>query len=225
MSGREKAFFDRRGLLSKISFYDGTGKLRSEETFIWDKQQHVEKQLSVDYEYNKTATENYYRTYQGNLLVKDSLSSTSVTCEYEYNGQGRLIKKLNYQHHPNSHKILSNKIEYLLDGTGKTARVIETSYQGPTPAQGTIISDKTIEYDSLGKVIKKIEAIDLELNEGTISYKYDSKGNLIEVTRQRAASYTFTYNKLGLPAKQLMDLELDGIHYPGYEEWNYSYWK
>ena len=47
------------------------------------------------------------------------------------------------------------------------------------------------------------------INSGSINYVYESNGNLTQILRTNAASYTYTYNDKGLIATKKMDMILE----------------
>jgi YD repeat-containing protein len=241
-----------------IELTPSTGKRLSKSIYHFDKGRYLEKQviknekgvlseiyfrrnsrndltarIQKDYEYNRFDTVLYFKYYENNHLIRDSSSELPISYHYEYNSKGMLFKTV-----INSNFGLGNKnkrvIVYTFDSLDRISNSTETVFRNENDSTGTLFSDKDFFYLSNGKLEKEIEKLNSKYlwmaNKGSINYVYDHIGNLIQIIRTNAASYTYTYNNKGLVLTRKMKLKTEpddfddkGINIETFDKYGYTF--
>lgn len=209
-SGKHKFYFNTAGRLIKEVYFDFAGKKLGEYYFTFDKHNQLTGTKQIDYDHNKTYSTTYFRTYFNGKLVKDSSTLLPVCNEYKYDKKGNLIQTIVSS---NLGVGYANKriVLYTLDSLEKITNIRETVYQ-EKDSIGNVFSNRDIFYNASGKMYKEVEKINTEglmSNTGSITYIYDSFGNLTQLLRTKAASYYFKYNNKGLITSKRMTMVLD----------------
>ena len=211
-SGKTIYHFDKKGLLTRQTIQDTTGIPEREFYFITNNHNDLISTIEKDYEHNRIDTVIYFKSYEGDKLIKDSSSDIPVSYSFEYAKNGELLKTIvntNFGLGFNRKRVIINK----LDSLDRIINIVETVYQNEKDLKGTLFSNRDIFYYDNGKIEKEVEKINsnnpLFVNSGSINYVYDSNGNLTQILRTNAASYTYTYNDKGLIATKKMDMILE----------------
>jgi len=210
-SGKTIYHFDKEGLLTRQTKQDTTGIPKREIYFITNNHNDLISTIEKDYEHNRIDTVIYFKSYEGDKLIKDSSSETPIGFKYEYTKNGNLFKTIvntNFGLGYNTKRVIINK----LDSLNRIINIVETVYQNEKDLKGTLFSNRDIFYYDNGKIEKEVEKINsnnpLFVNNGSINYVHDSNGNLTQILRTNAASYIYTYKDKGLIATKKMDLIL-----------------
>lgn len=200
-------YFDKEGLLTKLSVLDSKGKLERDFYFLTNSHNDLISRIQKDYEYKRADTVHFFKYYAGNKLIKDSSSQIPISYIYEYSSSGNLMKTV-----VNSNfgkRVASNKF----DSLNRIINSIETVFQNEKDLTGTVFSDRDFFYGKNGKIEREVEKINSKIfwmaNKGSINYVFDLRGNLIQIVRTNAASYFFTYNDKGLITTKKTDLKLE----------------
>jgi hypothetical protein len=211
-SGKTIYHFDKEGLLTRQTIQDTTGIPKSEFYFIANNHNDLISRIEKDYEHNRIDTVIYFKSYEGGKLTKDSSSDIPASYSYEYAKNGELLKTIvnsNFGLGYNRKRVIINK----LDSFDRVINIVETIYLNEKDLKGTTVSNRDIFYYDNGKIEKEVEKVNsnnsLFANNGSITYMYDSRGNLIQRLRTNAASYNYTYNDKGLIETKKMDLILN----------------
>jgi hypothetical protein len=211
-SGKTIYHFDKEGLLTRQTIQDTTGIPKSEFYFIANNHNDLISRIEKDYEHNRIDTVIYFKSYDGNKLIKDSSSNLHISFNYEYTKNGKLLKTIvntNLGLGYNTKRVIINKV----DSLDRVINVVETIYQNEKDLKGTVFSNRDIFYYDNGKIEKEVEKINsnnpLFVNNGSTNYVFDSNGNLTQILRTNGASYIYTYNNKGLIATKKIDLNLE----------------
>lgn len=211
-SGKTIFHFDKEGLLTRQTKQDTSGIPQREIYFITNIHNDLISRIQKDYELNRIDTVIYFKSYEGDKLIKDSSSDIHFSFNYEYNKNGKLLKTIvntNFGLGYNTKRVMINK----LDSLDRIINIVETVYQNENDLKGTVFSNREIFYYNNGKIEKEVEKINnsnpLFANNGSINYVYDSSGNLTQILRTNAASYIYTYNDKGLITTKKMDMKLE----------------
>ncbi len=167
----EEVFFDEKGNRANSIRYKSTGDIDLSYEFKYDENGNLLYMDTYDgYGNLKGRRESRYNESNHEVLRKllDDRSSGELKTEFYYNEANKLIKTINYT---KKGTIASEQLnEY--DGDFLIKSIIKD-------AEGNKISEITFEYDNEGYLIKEIQKGIQGNNE--INYKYDSRGNLIEI--------------------------------------------
>ena len=211
-SGKTIYHFDKEGLLTRQIIQDATGIPEREFYFTTNYHNDLISRIQKDYEHNKIDTVIYFKSYEGDKLIKDSSSGNPISFNYEYTKNRKLLKTIvntNFSLGYNIKRIIINK----LDSLDRIINIVETIYQNEKDLTGTLFSNRDIFYYDNGKIEKEVEKINNQYslmdNNGSISYMYDSSGNLTQILRTNAASYIYTYDDKGLITTKKMDMKLE----------------
>jgi len=211
-SGKTIYHFDKEGLLTRQTIQDTTGIPKSEFYFITNKYNDLISTIEKDYEHNKIDTVIYFKSYEGDKLIRDSSSRIHFSFNYEYTKNGKLLKTIvntNLGLGYNTKRVIINK----LDSLDRIINIVETVYENEKDLKGALFSNRDVFYYDNGKIEKEVEKINsnnpLFINSGSINYVYDSNRNLTQILRTNAASFTYTYNDKGLIATNKMDMILE----------------
>ena len=204
--------FDKDGLLTSQSIKDSSGLLKREYYFSVNSHNDLVSRIQNDYEYNRIDTVTYFKIYVGDKLIKDSSSEIPISYNYEYDKNGFLLKTIissNYGLGNKTKRVIVNKI----DSLGKVINITETVYKNDDKNTATKFSDRNIFYNDKGKVEKEIEKLNSKYswmaNKGSVNYVYDSSGNVLQINRTSAASYSFTYDEKGLITTEKIKIKLE----------------
>lgn len=210
-AGKSIYYFDKHGLLTKEIKQDSAGVLESESYLSFNSHNDLISKIHKDYEHGRVDTIVYFKFYSGDKLVKDSSSALPISFNYEYNTKGVLLKtsislsSVGYK----TKRIILNKI----DSANRIVNVTETVYENEKEGTMREISNRDVFYNQQGEIEKEIEKLNTNFyefgNKGSVNYVYDSKGNVLQIKRPRAASYTFTYNEKGLITSEKMEMKLE----------------
>ena len=210
--GKTIYHFDKEGLLTRQTIQDTIGIPKSEFYFITNNHNDLISRIQKDYEHNRIDTVTYFKSYEGDKIIKDSSSDIHISFNYEYNKNGKLLKTIvntNFGLGYNTKRVIINKLNSL----DRIINIVETVYQNEKDFKGSIFSNRDIFYYDNGKIQKEVEKINsnnpLFANNGSINYVYDSNGNLTQILRTNAASYVYTYNDKGLITTRKMDMNLE----------------
>jgi len=211
-SGKIIYHFNKEGLLTRQTIQDATGIPEREYYFSTNDHNDLISRIQKDYEHNRTDTVIYFKSYEGDKLIKDSSSDIPVSFNYEYTINGKLLKTIvnsNFGLGYNRKRVIINK----LDSVDRIINIVETVYENEKDLRGSLFSNRDIFYYDNGKIEKEVEKINsnnpLFINKGSINYVYDSNGNLTQILRTNTASYTYTYNDKGLITTKKMDMNLE----------------
>lgn len=200
-------YFDKKGLLTKLSVLDSKGKLERDFYFLTNSHNDLISRIQKDYEYKRADTVHFFKYYAGSKLIKDSSSQIPISYIYEYSSNGNLMKTV-----VNSNfgkRVASNKF----DSLNRIINSIETVFQNEKDLTGTVFSDRDFFYGKNGKIEREVEKINSKIfwmaNKGSINYVFDLRGNLTQIIRINADSYFFTYNDKGLITTKKTDLKLE----------------
>ena len=210
-SGKAIYLFNKEGLLTRQTIQDATGILTREFYFSTNYHNDIISRIQKDYEHNSTDTVIYFKSYEGDKIIKDSSSDIHISFNYEYNNNGKLLKTIvntNLGLGYNTKRVIINK----LDSLDRIINIVETVYENEKDLRGSLFSNRDIFYYDNGKIEKEVEKINsknsLFANNGSINYVYDSNGNLTQILRTNAASYIYTYNDKGLITTKKMDMKI-----------------
>jgi YD repeat-containing protein len=225
--------FDKKGYLEKQVIKREKGGVLREYYFKRNSQNDLSMTIQRDYENNSVDTTLYFKEYDNNRLIKDSSTELPISYYYEYNTKGILIRTIIH-----SNFSLANKtkrvIVYTLDSLDRIANIKETLFQNENDLIGTLLSDRDFFYNKNDKLEKEIEKLNFKnswmANNGSIYYVYDNFGNLTQLIRTNAASYTYTYNKKRLVLTRKMKLKTEpdnfdkkGINIETLDKYSYTY--
>lgn len=226
--GKSIFHFNKEGFLTKQLILDSTGTLLRTFHFKINAQTDLIAIIQEDLEIKRTDTTLYYKQYKNGLLFQDSCSTTPMRYNYEYNRNGILQKKITtaFGGTQNEKKRITL---FQLDTLNRPIHVVDSLFT-QNNKEVVIISDRDYVYNKNGKVeniIEKIDGAHFEIiNDGSWKYSYDSKGNLIQSTRNNDAFYFFTYDEKGLIIQCKTILQLDEFEKMGrIETFSYTYWK
>ena len=211
-SGKTIYHFDKEGLLTKQTKQDTSGIPKREFYFITNNHNDLISRIQKDYEHNRIDTIIYFKSYEGDKIIKDSSSEIPMSFNYEYTKEGKLLKttvNINFGLGYNTKRVIINK----LDSLDRIINIVETVYQNEKDLKGSLFSNRDIFYYDNGKIEKEVEKINSQYswmaNKGSLSYVYDSSGNLTQILRTKAASCIYTYNDKGLITTRKMDMMLE----------------
>lgn len=178
----EELFFDENGNRKKLIRYKSTGEIDFSYEFRYDKNNNLTAMETYDRFGNlKGRSESQYDNYNNEILRKvlENSSSGELKTEFYYDSEKRLTKTVNYS---KKGELASTQIlEY--NGELVSKSIVKD-------ASGKQISETIYEYDNDGYLIKESTNGIQGTNE--IRYKYDSNGNLIEVTdKQTRREYKY----------------------------------
>ena len=210
--GKTIYHFDKEGLLTRQTIQDTTGIPEREFYFTTNHHNDLISRIEKDYEHNKIDTVIYFKSYEGDKLIKDSSSDIPVSYSFEYAKNGELLKTIvntNFGLGFNRKREIINK----LDSSDRIINIVETVYENEKDLKGALFSNRDIFYYDNGKIEKEVEKINSQYawmhNKGSVSYVYDSSGNLTQILRTNAASCTYTYNDKGLITTSKMDMMIE----------------
>src|SRR6187399_2887704 len=146
--------------------------------------------------YPKPIVISNHKTYEFDLLVKDSSSSGYMCKHFEYYKDGSLRQELwfGFDGHSNMDHRLQRAFWFGVDSLGRIIRVVERDYMGNTDSAGRLISNRTILYNEKGQMIKEEETVPWEQNNtkslfcpnaGSAIFLYDSFGRLVEIIKTK----------------------------------------
>ena len=218
--------FDNQGLLKKQIILDSTGIALNEFYFITNSHEDLVTRIKKDYPSNKVDTVFYVKSYEKDKLIKDSSSDIPLSYNYEYNKAGKLSRTIIYSYFDlvnKKRRIILNRF----DSSGKVINISETVYQNENDLTGSLFSNRDISYNQTGKIVKESEKLNNANsflgNYGTIIYGYNSKGKLVKVLRENAASYFYTYNHQGLIKSQKMIMKIDDTKVETLSKYTYTF--
>ena len=205
-------YFDKDGLLTKLSIMNSKGNLEREIYFLANSQNDLILRIQKDYEYKSVDTVKYFKSYSNNKLISDSSSEIPISFNFEYSSNGNLIKSIT-----KSNFGLGNKTkrvtDYKFDSLNRIINSVETFFQNDNDKIGTAFSDRNFFYNIDGKIEQEVEKLNNKYswmsNKGSIKYVYDLNGNLIQILSTNGASYFYTYNEKGLITTKKMDMKLE----------------
>jgi len=93
-SGKAIYLFNKEGLLTRQTIQDATGILKREFYFSTNYHNDIISRIQKDYEHNSTDTVIYFKSYDGDKLIKDSSSEIPISFNYAYSKNGKLIKTI-----------------------------------------------------------------------------------------------------------------------------------
>lgn len=205
-------YFDNEGLLTRVVASDSNNRVLSEWHFKTNSYGDLISKNEINYESGRRDTIQYFKTYEGNKLIIDSVYENFITTHFEYNKNGDLAKKsviISFGH--GNSAMMETLYEY--GPSGKTINIIETAYADQNDSKGTIFSSRAIHYGTNGKIQREVERINNENvlmpNSGSIDYVYDDNGNLIQISRTDDASFYYTYNERGLVTSKKTKLRIE----------------
>lgn len=227
-SGKIKFYFDTAGLLIKEIISDSSENIKREFRFTTNSHKQIVGRKQIDYEFNRTDSVKYFKIYDGQKLVNDSSSEMPVRYEYVYDKKGNLINSIVYSNF-GSGNMTKRVTEYTIDGFGRPSKIIETVYQKTKDSIGAVFSNRNIFYNEKGNVIKETESLNNEnswpANKGSITYVYDRFENLVQILQTNAASYKFTYNKMGLITSKQTNITIDESNFETFHKYTYIFRK
>lgn len=172
-----------------------------------------------------TDGESYQFSYDknGNPIreILDKQNSGKTTTNYTYDADGKMIKIENIEQFPGDPNLLKDQSEFVYDAHGNLIKEIFTNEE----ENDTDIIEFIHTYDANGKLIKKdyklgswqyihdytydengllVKEIEQEIGwmrdpqESIYSYSYDANGNLIKRVDEEQATYSYTYDELGI---------------------------
>lgn len=205
-------YFDKNGLLTKQTIIDTAGFTKREFYFITNSHQDLVSRIQRDFEFKRVDTVHYFKSYEGDNLIKDSSSEIPISFNYEYAKNGKLIKTTvnsNFDLGYNPKKVIINHY----DSLNRIVKCVETVYQNQDDLIGTNFSDRTFFYNANNKIEKEVENLNGKYpwmaKNGSINYEYDPNGNLTKIIGDFSASYFYTYNEKGLITIKKMDMKLE----------------
>ncbi|MDH7603826.1 MAG: hypothetical protein QHH13_02900 [Melioribacter sp.] len=167
----EELFFDEKGYRTKHIRYKSTGDIDLSYEFKYDENGNLLYMDTYDgYGNLKGRRESRYNESNHEVLRKflDDRSSGELRTEFYYNETNKLIKTISYT----KKGTIASEQQNEYDGEFLIRSVIKDG-------ESNQISEITFEYDSDGYLIKEIQK-GIQGN-NVINYKYDSRGNLIEI--------------------------------------------
>ena len=195
--------FDKNGVLLAENNLDSNGKEVPRFIFKYNQKGDLILRITCAYEGYKVDTDQYVKTYKGDLMIKDSSVQRHVSTTHFYNRQGQEIETS----HPYIYGFLWHsrrvvKKEY--DRNGRLIHITDRILKENTDTIDQWMSDRTIVYENnrLKKVIEKIQNGEIPTNRGNLEYTYDSLNNLQSIASDVVTSYYFTYADNGLLASK-----------------------
>ncbi len=168
----EEVYFDEKGNRTKHIRYKSTSEVDLEYDFRYDSNGNLITMDTYDgYGNLRARKESKYDKNNNEILRKlqNSRNSEEIKSEFQYDNQKRLIKTINYSQ--KSEIISTQYNEY--DGDLLVKSIIKD-------VNDNQLSEIIYEYNAEGYVIKETKNSSKGVN--VINYKYDSKGNLVEIT-------------------------------------------
>ena len=194
LESRTEYEYDENGNRTKISEYDGDGKLTEYTEAKYDGERILSETV-YDGDGNKTMYMEYIT-----LKVKHNgyEGTTTVTKTRETYNDGKLEHRTEYEYDENGNRTKIS--EY--DGDGKLTEYTEAKYDGERilsesryDGNGKLIRRTEDEYDENGKKLKSSVYNNGGL-EGYKSYHYDESGRLIKVTACDAYNRIVNYYEI-----------------------------
>lgn len=201
-------YFDKEGNLTKISDLDSNGVTKGEYFFFVNEHQDLVTRIFNDYELNKKDTVRYFKSYEKGKLIKDSSTEYSSCTEFSYNPSGQIIQKVSTDYF-SKNNFRKKIVSYTLDGLGRINNCKESFFMNKFDTIGTIYSNRDYYYNKQGLLEKEFENIKNTDLVGTITYQYNPLGQLVLWKREKAATYSYTYNSKGLLTTVLMDMYVE----------------
>ena len=167
----EELFFDEKGNRTKHIRYKSTGDVDLSYEFKYDENGNLLYMDTYDgYGNLKGRRESRYNESNHEVLRKllDDRSSGELKTEFYYNEANKLIKSISYT----KKGTIASEQQNEYNGEFLVRSIIKDG-------DGNQISEITFDYDSEGYLIKEIQKGIQGSN--VINYKYDSRGNLIEI--------------------------------------------
>jgi hypothetical protein len=177
-------------------FYDSLGRMHTEITYDWETKQPSShkwhyfegqtKRKTDFFENNKLIRIEEYNFNNSGLLnqllvhmVSTTDTSLLVKEVYSYNTANKISKATGYNNRGRKEYVATMK--YDIHGNEIQRKV---KGKRASPPDSILFLKRTIEYDTLNRMVAKIEIIEKvgqQRNTKSESFKYDSKGNIIEV--------------------------------------------
>ncbi len=192
-----KEIFNRKGLLTQIEEYNGVGNVVAKHKFTYDNKNNPIKAESIEANGRTSLQVSKYDS-RGNeierLTTEKRRNKTESKILFKYDKEDNLIETKNF---------FNNKLSDQLITTYNNGKRIGSIVNDD---RGNTILTITPEYDVNGKLIKETRK-NSSVNV-VYSYKYDSKGNLIEMVDEETKRY-YSYDEKGNVTEHKMYL-LDG---------------
>lgn len=192
-----KEIFNRKGLLTQMEEYNGMGNVVAIYKFTYDSRNNPIKAESVE-SGGRTSLQVSKYDSRGNeierRMTEKRRNKTESQMLFKYDKEDNLIETKNFYNNKLSDELITTY------NNGKRVGSIVKDDKGNT------ILTITPEYDSNGKLIKETRK-NSSVNV-VYTYKYDSKGNLIEMVDDETKRY-YSYDENGNVTEHKMYL-LDG---------------
>jgi len=192
-----KEIFNRKGLLTQKEEYNGMGNVVAKYKFSYDSKNNPIKAESVESD-GRTGLQVSKYDSRGNEIERRMTTKrrnkTETQMLFKYDQEDNLIETKNFDNNKLSDILITSY------NNGKRVGSIVKDEKGNT------ILTITPEYDSNGKLIKETRK-NSSVNV-VYAYRYDSKGNLIEMVDDETKRY-YNYDEKGNVTEHKMYL-LDG---------------
>ena len=192
-----KETFNKKGILTQREEYNGMGNVVAKYKFTYDSKSNPIKAESVESNGRTRLQLSKYDSH-GNeierLISEKRRNKTESKMLFMYDKDDNLIETKNFN---------NNKISDILSTTYSAGKRVGSIVKDE---KGNTILTITPEYDSNGKLIKETRK-NSSVNV-VYTYKYDSKGNLIEMADDETKRY-YNYDEKGNVTEHKMYL-LDG---------------
>lgn len=223
--GRQIHYFDKAGLLQYIHVQDTTGQTISTYYFGYDQHQNRVMQVRCQ---SGCDTIRFERTYQGILLISESLGYLPVIVYHQYNDKGQRTASVR-SHYDAGNKPAKQKQQFEYDEHGLMVHATESIVTAETDSTLQWLSDRRMTYSNgrLAAVQESIPAFYISTNRGNQRFEYDKKGNLLSAISDARVSRFYRYNKkkLLIYSKEVTPADDELLSFrPTETTYSYSFW-
>ncbi len=194
-------YFDSLGLPTRQLIADSTGKINVQFEFSHDFFGGLLFRGQKDFNFNKTDSVIFFKSYYDSLLVRESSSQSPNQKDYFYDSQRQKIKTKT--------SLISDKVvtpisltTFSYDSLNRIIKTQERRFNNSNDKDGTITSDRELYYGKNGKIVLDKELMQIEnlvsSNKGTVKYFYDKKNNLITISYGNGTKSQLFYDDKGL---------------------------
>lgn len=188
--------FDNKGILTKQTVFDSSGKKVNDYLFTYNKNGDQIERKNIAYDLNKTYVASFNKIYNGSKLVQETSSELPFVTTYIYNERGKKVQSTIFLG-PDTAKSAKRISLYIYNSNGELIGI-----------QETYIENKGFAPKYVGK----------------IHFIYDIAGNVIEVLREGKANYVLNYYSNGLLKSKTIKMPEEFSNVSMIDKYSYTFW-